>query len=124
MSMTYCRYSDMDYHCDLQVIAAPDGIVVMTASGRVDESTVPARPNADDYTGVEGRLEWLRVSAEYHEAVFQAQRVKIVSPLAGRMFTFATANEAADFVETSLSVAGFRFPDALVSTLRAAEHAA
>lgn len=122
--MPFCRYSDLDHGCDLHVIAAPDGVKIMTATRRIEPEAMPVRPEQPAEATVAERLAWMESVAAYHDAVFAAAREKILSPLAGRTFTFADADEAADFIESSLDVAGFRRPEGLLATLRAYARAA
>ena len=113
--MSYCRFSDEDFHCDVYVYESRDGYVTHVASRRhvLPDGLLPP-PLPDDASAEE----WIARHMRVMEIVSAAGMEEIDLPEAGDWFVHATPGGCADNLER-LRAAGFRVPQYAIDALRA-----
>lgn len=110
--MSYCRWSSMNFACDLFVYGSSFGYTVHVAEMRFrDTSQLPEAP--DPFLPYE---EWFHLNAE-RDAIFDTLvSEKIDLPHAGETFTLDTLSELRDRL-VELRGLGYRFPDAVLEMI-------
>lgn len=113
--MSYCRFSSLDFACDLYVYASADGFVVDVAANRIVGPVPPLyRPTSD------GEAEMRKANAAYQAQIAyleEAQRLPIDLPHAGETFTCADAGIALETLRR-LRMIGYVFPDHVLEDLQ------
>ena len=110
--MSYCRFSSMDWACELYCYESAQGYVTHVASNK----PVGEIPKAEHLFRVESLPEFLKA----HEAQMQwletCERADIGKPHDGETFTDATLE---DFLLTlqMLKAEGYVFPDDVIETV-------
>lgn len=113
--MSYCRWSDNDYQCDVYVYAdSRGGYTIHVASNRpiLDEDLPPFVPL--DEANIEA---WLARNEKLEAWLDRAERRPIGLPYDGESFNVPTASEAADRLEM-LKEAGYNVPQYAIDALR------
>lgn len=93
--MSLCRWSDMDFQCDLYVYEAVDGWCIHIAQSKRRFETplppMPPFPLAND-PALEAKLQaWLAADRKRQAALDRAKRVRLTLPHAGESFGGLTA---------------------------------
>lgn len=96
--MALCRWSSLDYKCDLYVYEGGDGYAVHFASARPDWTPPEPRYIIDRDAGVEGGNWKPRIDA-YFTALDAAPLIPIEHKLAGESFFALDAEDAYDICE-------------------------
>jgi hypothetical protein len=113
--MSYCRFSDEDFRCDVYVYESACGYETHVAARRrvLREDMLPP-PLPDSASPEQQVARHMRVM----EIVDSAEVQEIDLPEAGESFLHATPGECADNLER-LRAAGFRVPQYAIAALRA-----
>lgn len=111
--MSYCRWSSMDYLCDVYCYEHVDGyFAVHVAENRpVYKTELP--PQVDYAKDPEG---WMKRHHEVMNMLDEADREPIGLPYDGQDHQFSTSEEAAYFLEELRSV-GYNVPDTAITAL-------
>lgn len=113
--MSYCRFSSMNFACDLYVYTSAAGFVVHVAANRIVGPVPPLSWPKD-----ESRPEDAKFIASIQEQmayVSQAQRIAIDLPHAGETFTCADAGIALETLRR-LRMIGYNFPEEVLTALQ------
>jgi len=120
--MAYCRWSSMDYRCDLYVFDHVDDYTICwIASNR---HTIPADrfPPEIPEDDPDWAYKFLERQRAVSDLIDQAERAPIGGPYDGQYHTEPTPAAMADWIEWELAPLGvYVFPDDLVANLREAE---
>lgn len=107
--MSYCRWSDMDWRCDIYAYADVSGGYTIHVAGNRVKGDIPAAPfeAGGGDAAVKAFLDAHRKQTDFLKT---AEREPIDHPLAGEHYNLATLQEfKAKLLE--LRAAGFHFPD-------------
>ncbi|NOX52987.1 MAG: hypothetical protein GXP27_00830 [Planctomycetes bacterium] len=113
--MAYCRWSSMDYQCDLYVYHGPRGIVIHVATSH-PQFKGPLPPPIP--LTKETLNEWLERDAKISEMLKEADHVPIGGPCDGKNWYDLSYPEAISVLE-SLKEAGYQFPESVINEIRA-----
>lgn len=110
--MSYCRWSNEDFGCDLYCYESNDGWVTHVASQRIEWTppeggTLFDLPKRDDAAAFE---EWMTKHQARQDAFDAAPMHPIGGPFDGKTFTDATIEEFRERL-LSLRAAGYQFGD-------------
>ena len=100
--MALCRWSSLDYKCDLYVYEGGDGYAVHFASSRPDWTPPEPRHIIDRDAGVEGGNWKPRIDA-YHAALEAAPLIPLEHKWAGETFMGLDAEEAYGICEQAIA---------------------
>ena len=127
--MSYCRWSSMDFKCDLYVYESSDGIVIHVAGSRrdiPDELFPPPIADRPENPSEEDKAihwdAWMERFCEVNTLVGSQEWpfLEIGGPYDGQTFTFSDHEEAAWWIEEKLAPLGmYIYPDDLVASLKA-----
>jgi len=106
--VSYCRWSSMDFKCDLYVYESSDGVVINVASNRVVEDLPPI-----DFSSPEKMVESYIQQMKSMDFVTHKA---IGGPCDGDSWYGLTHKRAAEIVEM-LGEAGYIFPETLIEDL-------
>lgn len=108
--MSRCRWSSMDWQCDLYVYDSDRGIEVHVAANRITHPvpTLPFILDVDIET-------WTAAYNTQMDALHHTERALIGGPFDGQSFTFHTEDDLAVFLG-ECRAAGYLFPDDLVDS--------
>ena len=110
--MSYCRFSNDDYRCDVYVYdSVYDCYTVHVAANRVIYcEPLPPPVNDNDVAA------WVARSMEVTDIVGRSTREKIGLSRDGKSFDFGTPGEAAEFL-AELKSEGYIVPDYVIEAL-------
>ena len=118
--MSYCRWSSMNWRCDLYIYENVAGCwTIHVASQRVSGKLPPEpllslpEPGAPE----EDMKKWMRRYRKHRNALEVAPMVEIALPHAGETFNLPSPGECADKVEELIAL-GYLCPDYVVPELR------
>lgn len=121
--MAFCRFSSMDWRCDVYVYESQDGFVTHTAGARPPQAFFDALPPRVVIHSFEDDAQWRR----WVERQIEVQRMldeyeyeTIDLPRASKTFLVSTPGECADLL-VSLREEGFTVPDEAIEALREVE---
>jgi len=106
--MSYCRWSSIDFKCDLYVYESSDGVVINVASNRVVEDLPPI-----DFSSTAKMVESYNKQMKSMDVVTHKA---IGGPCDGGSWYGLTHKRAAEIVEM-LGEAGYIFPETLIEDL-------
>ncbi len=114
--MTFCRWSDLDYGCDLYVYADVDGgYRTQVAETRV-QWTPPKSPYDLKLVTELSPAAYKKVARDYHKALDNAPRRRIGLPYDGKSFWDKEPEAVLERVQMLIEM-GYRTPDWLVPLL-------
>lgn len=115
--MSYCRFSSLDFTCDLYVYQSVNGWEIHVASNKTDHSVDGLTPlplvSSADWPSA-----YVERSKELRRRMDRAERKPLTLPHAGESFTFNTPGEAAAMVRKLVAL-GYRAPTGLADELEA-----
>lgn len=113
--MSWCRWSSMDFACDLYVYDAIEGVVVHVGGARpvFDRTQLPPPVSLLDDAEA-----WLERHNLLMRLLETAETVPIDLPHAGDDRTFDTLAEAADWIDELTSL-GYVVPEGMTAEMRA-----
>ena len=114
--MSYCRFSSMDFLCDLYVYEAYDGFAVHVARSRPDWTPPEPRWNIIMDAGKVPGGEWQRRQDAYMEALDSAERKAVNHRWAGESFYGLELDEAYDMCAAARAD-GLNVPESLLPDL-------
>jgi len=120
--MSYCRWSSMDWECDLYIYDAGEFISVNVAGRRrkFDETWPRMKTNAtidEQFAIWQAQHDWLKAHEDEKEWI----DLNTVTPeFAGEGYDIADPDEVADLL-VRMRDAGLRFPDGLIEEFREQE---
>lgn len=120
--MSYCRWSSMDYTCDLYVYEdAYNGYTTHVASRRRDWGPDGPPPSPYDMNGFAlieaGKTEeWITLKDAYHTALDAVEMAPIGGPHDGESFRDDALEDLRDRL-LDLRAKGYRFPDEVLATI-------
>ena len=112
--MSYCRWSNDDFHCDVYVYEEETVFMIHVASSRYqfkEPISAPVSPTKD------GMNAWMARHRELSRMVGEADIVTIGLPHDGESFSFDTADECADEL-VRLKALGYNVPQYVIDQLR------
>lgn len=112
--MSWCRWSSLDWRCDLYVYESERGVEVDVAVRRriIDPESLPAP--IDPAVDIDA---WAQRADEVHEIVRRADMIPIGLPHDGEYRTFDTLDEAADWID-ELDRMGYVVPEGMTDQMR------
>lgn len=115
--MSYCRFSCMDFGCDLYCYEAYDGYITHVASNKFvgDIPKCPPLPESDDEVAL---ADWMKAHRAQGEFLDAAPRKPLGLPHDGERFSDATLEDFRARV-VMLMAAGYRAPDYLLARIDA-----
>jgi hypothetical protein len=117
--MSYCRWSDMQYTCDIYAFHHVQGTYEVWVAERRHTSDKP-KPLVPPYPigGTEEQIAyWVDLNNAFSEWMEQATLVPIGLPHDGEMFSLSSPEDAADKME-ELKAAGYHVPQYAIDALR------
>jgi hypothetical protein len=117
--MSYCRWSNNDYECDIYAFASVYGTYeVWVAGSRYVSDEVKPRSMAFPVPGDdEGMKAWFKRNQELNEWISKARKEPIGLPCDGVQFSLMTPGDAADKME-ELKAMGYNVPEYAIVVLR------
>lgn len=117
--MSYCRFSDDNYRCDVYVFATENGFETHVAANRIALPEGVIVPSfADLASGTISPEDFQKADRAFRASLKLAPRTAVEHPEAGAWFTHATPGECADNL-ARLAAEGFHIPAGVIDTLRA-----
>ena len=115
--MSYCRFSDDDFRCELYAYQSVSGRYLLhLAASRIRWE--PHRPSPYDPGNWDlPPEEFARVHQEYHQALENAPRLPIDLPGAGETLQLDTLEELQDAIREHVGQ-GFQAPDWLIPSIK------
>jgi hypothetical protein len=107
--MSYCRWSSMNFMCDIYAYNSEDGITVHVASNR-RMGPLPLSPVVQFFNGEISIEEYKRMDALFAEAFENSVPVPIGLPHDGETFVARTLLQFRDLL-LELRTIGYLFPD-------------
>ena len=114
VGMSYCRWSSMDYQCDLYVYDGADGIVIHVATHRPKykrplPTPVPLTPDTQE--------QYEERYAQVLALVEEADLEPIGGPFDGKSWYDLSHQEAIEVLQ-QLKATGYQFPESVIDKIR------
>lgn len=116
--MSWCRWSSMDFQCDLYVYESHDGVEVHVGANRfdIDRDAVPP------YVSILDDLDaWHTRHLALQKMLDEADRQPIGLPFDGQHRTFYSLEEAADWIDELVAL-GYIIPEGMTDDMRSEFH--